>query len=259
MIPRVFIAAEGSTAFVLEAQRAFTLPDAPAHHLRDVLRMRVGDALVLFNVLGGEFQATVHALEKRAVQVMVHAHHAIEREPKLHITLIQALPQGDKMDWVVQKATELGVARIVPWAAHKSVLKLQGERATKRVAHWQQVAVAACEQCGRNRVPEVTAVHAQLPAQLPMMPAQTAKWRLDVMPSVVEASLATQPTLWNWNGARVNAVALWVGPEGGFTDDERSAAQHAGFQAIALGKRIFRTETAGLAAISSLLTAWEAW
>lgn len=229
----------------LNAGQTVTLPPAVAHHAERVLRMRVGDAVVLFNGRGGEHAGRIDALGKIG-RVRLETWQAIEREAPLAITLVQALPAADKMDWIVQKAVELGVTGIVPVVSSRSVVRLSGERAAKRIDHLRQIAIAACEQCGRNRLPEIADLQ-PLPhylaqpraeAALPLVLALTAEKRLADLP---------QPD---------GGIVLLVGPEGGLTDDEVVAARSVGFMPVGIGPRILRTETAGLAAIAALQARW---
>jgi 16S rRNA (uracil1498-N3)-methyltransferase len=228
-------------AIPLAAQRSIDLPEAAAHHALRVLRLKPGDAVTLFNGEGGEYPGRI-ADAGRKVRVELAAWRDIERESPLEVTLAQALPAGDRMDWVVQKAVELGVARIVPLAAARCVVKLAGERAERRAGHWQSVAVSACEQCGRNRVPEIAPV-LDLRHWLALQPANNEGRRLLLDP---QAGLRLREV-----PAR-GGVTLLVGPEGGLTEDEEAAARAAGFQGVALGPRILRTETAGPAALAAL-------
>jgi 16S rRNA (uracil1498-N3)-methyltransferase len=229
----------------LAAGRVLTLPEAVAHHARRVLRLDVGDDVVLFDGCGGEYPGRV-AEAGRELRVLIAGHHAVEREAPLAITLAQALVAGEKMDWLTQKAVELGVAAIVPLETERAVVRLSGERAAKRMAHLRQVAVAACEQCGRNRVPPVEAL-ARLPDHLAAASSSPAL-KLMLAPG------ATRPLRDFDPGGR--PVSLLVGPEGGLSPKEVLAAESAGFQAVALGPRVLRTETAGLAAVAALLAHW---
>lgn len=226
----------------LAADSLVELPGAAAHHAARVLRLVRGDALVLFNGQGGEYPGTL-VEAARTLRVQLGRHEEIERESPLEVTLSQALPAGDKMDFIVQKAVELGVARIQPLAAARSVLRLTGERAERRVAHWQQVAIAACEQCGRNRVPDIAPV-ASLSSWLAALPAQDEEiCRLLLAPG------ATQRVR-DLPGARRYLVL--IGPEGGFDAGEIAAAGQAGFKAGTLGPRVLRAETAALALLCAL-------
>ena len=219
------------------------LPDALAHHALRVLRLRDGEPLVLFDGRGGELAARLQLRGKAAIAVCGE-YRDIERESPLSLVLVQALASGDKMDWIVQKAVELGASAVVPLQAERSVLRLSGERADKRVAHWRQVAVAACEQSGRNRVPAVepiTGLRDYLAAA-----AATPKFILTPI-----------------DGRRLAAVErpaapphLLIGPEGGWSDEELALCRMAGCIEVGLGPRVLRTETAGLAAIAALQTLW---
>jgi len=219
------------------------LPAAVAHHAERVLRLTVGDPVVLFDGRGGECDASLLALGRQPL-ARLGPRHARECESPLAITLVQALASADKMDWVVQKAVELGVAAIQPVAAERSVLKLSGERADKRVAHWQQIAVAACEQSGRNRVPAVGAI-------LPFMRylEQSGGGRRMILAPGAEAALARK--------VRPDGpLAILIGPEGGWSPAELQLAARAGCEPLALGPRVLRTETAGLAALAAIQTLW---
>lgn len=219
------------------------LPAAVAHHAERVLRLAVGDPVTLFDGQGGECAASILAFGKQPL-ARLGPRLAIERESPLQITLVQALASGDKMDWVVQKAVELGVAAVQPVAAERSVLKLAGERADKRVAHWQQVAVAACEQSGRNRVPVVGEI-------LPLAKYLARPFdgtRLILAPGA-DGALARK--------ARPSRpLAILIGPEGGWSPAELDLAARAGCAPLALGPRVLRTETAGLAALAAMQTVW---
>ena len=217
------------------------LPPAASHHALRVLRLDVGDAVMLFNGEGGEYAGRI-AGTGRGVRVRLAEWQSVERESPLELVLAQALPAGDKMDWVVQKAVELGVARIQPLLTARSVVRLSGERAVKRVAHWRSVAASACEQCGRNRVPEIAPL-LDLRQWLGRLPPENELQRLLLAPQ---------------GGCRPRELAgkggflLLVGPEGGLSDEEASTAGLAGFAALSLGPRILRTETAGPAALAAL-------
>lgn len=220
------------------------LPDALAHHAIRVLRLRDGDPLVLFDGRGGEFEARLVVRGPHCSAELL-GHHVVERESSLEVVLVQALASGDKMDWIVQKAVELGVAAIVPVRAERSVLRLGDERAVKRRAHWQQVAVAACEQSGRNRLPQVAPID-DLRSYLAA--SRAVRDRLILAPQATHGLGA---------GKRPDgAVHVLIGPEGGWTPVELAACQAAGITSVALGPRVLRTETAGLAAISVLQARW---
>lgn len=229
----------------LQAGRTVALPPEAAHHALRVLRLRSGDELVLFDGLGGEYPGRV-VEAARDVRVALEDWRDAEREAPLALTLAQALPAGDKMDWVVQKAVELGVAAIRPVQAKRSVVRLKGERADKRLAHWQQVAISACEQSGRNRLPEIGAI-VDLPHYLAVSPGEN-ETRLLLSPHQgVRLSGLPKP---------LGPVTLLIGPEGGFEEGEESAAHSVGFQPVSLGPRVLRTETAGLTALAAILALW---
>lgn len=221
------------------------LPEQVAHHAVRVLRMKEGDELVLFDGNGGEWTARIIRL-KPLPQVALDAFDPRDPESPLSLTLVQSLPSGDKMDWVVQKAVELGVAHIRPVAARRSVVRLSGEKAEKRTRHWQSVAESACEQSGRTRLPLVADV-LDLPQYL-AAPAQDNELRLVLAPGA-QVRLRDRPL-------PTGPVTLLVGPEGGFEETELQMAQSAGFQLMGLGPRVLRTETAGLAALAAIMALW---
>ena len=229
----------------LDVGMQLELPEPVAHHVA-VLRLAVGDTLTLFNGQGGEYSAVLTAVERRRCSAEVKAFDAREAEPGHALTLAQALPEGSKMDWIVEKAVELGVTAIQPLAAARSVVKLSEERAVKKLAHWQAIAIAAAEQCGRNRVPPVTE------------PQSFGSWiaQRDLHPRILLSPRAEQP-LSDW--ARHHppqAMTVMIGPEGGFSADEEAAAIAHGALCLSLGDRVLRTETAGLAVMSALNALW---
>lgn len=221
------------------------LPEAAAHHALRVLRMKEGATMILFDGRGGEWLARIVGVGG-TVRVALQAFDERESESPLDITLVQALPSGDKMDWVVEKSVELGVTAIQPVAAKRCVVKLSAERMARRVAHWNHIASAACEQCGRNRVPLVAPV-LDLPQYLANAKGQNAL-RLLLAPetggALRDLARPALPTL------------FMVGPEGGWEEGEMQAAQAAGFQALRLGPRVLRTETAGAAVLAALQAVW---
>lgn len=241
MTPRFLIEnlAEGTAAQRLDAGTGIDLPPAVSHHAARVLRLRVGDPLVLFDGRGGEYPASVIA-SGPPVRVRIDRFDAIERESPLDVTLVQAMIAADKLDWVVEKATELGVARIVIVDAARSVVRLAGERLRRRETRWREIAAAACCQCGRNRVPPVAAA-ADLGAALAQAPLDAA--RLMLTPGT-GAPLSLGPAL-------PPRMVLLIGPEGGWSDDELALATAAGCRPASLGPRVLRTETAGLAALAA--------
>lgn len=223
------------------------LPEALAHHATRVLRLADGAAVTLFDGAGGECPATLAHLGGKAWQAVVQPRVARERELPFRLAIVQALAAADKMDWVIRKCTELGAAAFVPIAAQRSVLRLAGERRDKRLAHWQQVAQSACEQCGRNRVPPV-APACTLPEFLVTLPADARLWLCDPAHA---AALSAQPA-----PTPQETIYLLIGPEGGWTDDELAACRRAGAQPIHLGARVLRTETAALAALAAAAALW---
>ena len=224
------------------------LPEAAARHACRALRLRVGDALTLFNGVGGEYECHIQTVGRDRVTVEVLAWHDLERESGLSITLVQALQSGDKMDSTVQKAVELGVSCIVPVATRRSVLKLEGERALRRVEHWRAVAVSACEQCGRNQVPEVQEITG-LERWL-ISPTEQPVLRLMLAPGAAHCLNALPPP------SSAVSVELLIGAEGGLAPEETARAEAAGFMPVRLGPRVLRTETAGMAAVAAIQCLW---
>lgn len=222
----------------------FALPEPVVHHAVRVLRMQAGEHIVLFDGRGGEVEAVLEGQGKRWSARLVERR-AVECESPLQIVLVQALASADKMDWVVQKAVELGVAAVLPVRASRSVLKLAGERADKRVAHWRDVAVSACEQSGRNRVPKVAGI-VDLRAYLAQPRDGVQRLVLDPVGGQRLAEL----------GRPQGACHLLIGPEGGWSDDELAACRAAGCGGVTLGPRVLRTETAGLAAVAAMQALW---
>lgn len=227
----------------LPAGGTHPMPEALAHHAVRVLRLRDGDPVILFDGRGGERAATLR-VRGREVSVDLGEGSDVSRESPLRAVLVQALASGDKMDWIVQKAVELGADAILPLQAERSVLRLSGERADKRVEHWRQVAVAACEQSGRNRVPEL------------MRPCTLREYLGGAAPAV---RLTLDPQA----GGRLSelprpggAVHVLIGPEGGWSDSELALCRSAGCRGVGLGPRVLRTETAGLAALAAMQALW---
>lgn len=223
---------------------ALALPPSAARHVQ-VLRMQPGETVTLFNGKGGEFDAVIGRMGRSDVEVVVGAHRPVEREAARPVHLVVGMPANERMDWLVEKAAELGVASIQPVLAQRSVLKLQGERAEKKQAHWQAVAIAACEQSGRNGVPPVHPVVglAQWLAAARVTSAGDGTrllLSLDVQALPVVAAAPEGPVL------------LLSGPEGGLTPQEEELALRAGFVRATLGPRVLRAETAPLAALAAL-------
>ncbi|AMO23185.1 16S rRNA (uracil(1498)-N(3))-methyltransferase [Ramlibacter solisilvae] len=220
--------------------QSLALPAGAARHVQ-VLRLQPGDAVTLFNGEGGEWQARIERMGRAEVQVLVEDHQPVEREAGREIHLAVGVPANERMDWLVEKATELGAASIQPLATSRSVLRLSGERARKKREHWQAIAVAACEQCGRNRVPEVREL-VDYPAWL----AASGDGRLRLT-----LSLASDARTLADVGGGEPVLAL-SGPEGGLTPEEQQAAFARGFLPVTLGPRVLRAETAPLALLAAL-------
>jgi 16S rRNA (uracil1498-N3)-methyltransferase len=236
-IPRIH------TAQRLDPGASVELEAAPSQHVARALRMPVGGELVLFDGRGGEYTAVIAAVDRRRVTVTIGVHRQIERESPLPIHLGIAVSRGERMDWVVQKGTELGVSELSPLLTERTEVKLGQERAIRKLDHWQRIAVSACEQCGRNRLPRINPPQAL--AQ--WLHATEARCRY-----VLHHRAAASPA----PGGPPGSVALLVGPEGGLTDDEIATAEASGYRAIGLGPRILRTETAPLAALAILQARW---
>ncbi|MGH8232221.1 MAG: 16S rRNA (uracil(1498)-N(3))-methyltransferase [Steroidobacteraceae bacterium] len=225
------------------------LPPPAARHVARVLRARVGDQLTLFDGGGGEYPARIAELGPRAVRVRVEQHRALERESPLSVTLLQALARTERMDLIVQKATELGVAAILVWPAERSVARLDAAARAKRCDHWRAIAIAACEQCGRNRIPTIETA-ASLDAACTAAAAAPAGGKLLLDPDA-GAALATllQAGL---SAGSPQQLQLLIGPEGGISPAELAQAAAAGFRGARLGPRVLRTETAPLAALAAI-------
>jgi len=220
------------------------LSDDAANHIARVLRLPVGAPLILFNGAGGEFAAVIGAIDKRCVLVEIGAFHDKEREPPLPLWLAQGISRGERMDYTIQKAVELGVSRIIPLFTEHCGVQLDGERLAKRVKHWQGVVIGACEQCGRNRIPQV-----DMPVTLAQWLAAPGKGLRLVLDPDAEHSLAQLP-------APAGPVTLLIGPEGGLSDREIALAKQSAYLGLRLGPRILRTETAAVAALAALLGVW---
>ena len=225
----------------LHSGLVLALPAGAARHVQ-VLRLQPGDGITLFNGEGGEFDATVTRMGRSDVDVEIGAHHPVEREAARAVHLLAGITANERMDWLVEKATELGVASITPMAAERSVLKLKGERADKKLAHWQGVAVAAAEQCGRNRVPTIHPA-VNLKEWLAQPTVEADRWVLSLAQGTQALGAVNTST---------RAVLVLSGPEGGLSPAEEAAALSAGFQPITLGPRVLRAETAPLALLSAL-------
>lgn len=246
-MPRFFV----DSAF--EPGAVVALPDDVARHLQ-VLRLQTGGALTLFNGRGGQYAARLIEIARRSALAEIGAFEAVETEPPYRIALAQGIAGGDKMDWLVEKAVELGAARIAPLVTARSVVRLSAERATRRHAHWQGIVRAACEQCGRNRIPEIDPAR-DLSKWLEALPAprEASALRLMLSPrgSVAFDTLPSTPP--------TGEVTLLVGPEGGLSPEEEDAAATYGFSPLSLGPRVLRTETAGMAVLAALAARWGGW
>lgn len=230
-MPRFHCDADLATGQVL------TLPPVAARHVQ-VLRLQPGGVITLFNGRGGEFSATVTRMGRSDVDVLVGEHHAIEREAARAVTLVVGMPANERMDWLVEKATELGVAAIQPLMTERSVLRLKGERADRKREHWEAVVIAACEQCGRNRLPRVAPVRTlddwlaarPGPGHVLSLRAGSRPWREALPPAGTPCTLV-------------------MGPEGGLSPAEEDRLLAAGLQPVGLGDAVLRSETAALAAL----------
>lgn len=229
----------------LQIGRDTTLDEAGSHHLTRVLRMKTGDAVVLFDGTGGEYRGVIRGTERSAVRVRVGSFEDVERESRLRVVLVQAVSAGERMEFTLQKAVELGVGAIQPVLTRRSKVRLEGERAHRRVAHWQRVVNAACEQCGRNRVPEVGPLLAF--TSWLAEPASGAQ-RVLLMPEALRRLSEVAPPH--------GSVELLAGSESGLDDDEVRTALDFGFTPVRLGPRVLRTETAGLAALAAMQALW---
>ena len=234
-LPRFYVDAP------LRAGSTCALPEDAAHHAVHVMRLREGDEAVLFNGRGGEYAARVASIQRLRIALDVLQHRPIERESPLQVALVQGVSSSDRMDYTVRKAVELGVAAIHPVLATRSVARPKGERADSRRAHWQKVAISACEQCGRNKIPEV---HPLTSLADYLLGAPKDSFTVLLSPrSDLPLSKAVEGK---------SSFVLAAGPEAGFDDDEEAAFAAAGFTPLKLGPRVLRTETAALAALAAL-------
>jgi len=239
-VPRFFVPVPLARA---GAGSTLELPPAIAHHAVRVVRLAVGDSLTLFDGTDGEYAAMLVRADRDGATVRIDRYIAVARESPLDVTLAQAIAANDAMDYAIRKAVELGVSAIQPLVTARSAPLPSGERGERRLAHWRSVVVAACEQCGRNRLPPVAA------------PIALKEW-LSAWPGrgvvLAPESSRTLATL----GTPAPPVALAVGPEGGFTEGELDAARAAGFADVVLGPRVLRTETAAVAALAAMQALW---
>lgn len=225
------------------------LPGTAARHVARVLRLRVNSPLTVFDGRGGEYSAKIIRIRGDDVIIEIETHHAIERESSRPLVLLQGISRGERMDLVVQKATELGVTHIVPVNCQRSVVQLADERAEKRVLHWQSIALAACEQCGRNRPPLIGAVQSlsEAIASLQSTGTQSVLWR-----GILDPDAGQGPAQWLQTIQPSDGIAILIGPEGGLDTSEIALARAQAFVSIRLGPRILRTETAALAALAAI-------
>ena len=218
------------------------LPEAQAHYIGRVLRLAPGAAVQLFDGSGREYLSELVEVGKKSVSVELHEAFDGLAEPALRIHLGQGLSRGERMDWAIQKATELGVAEITPLVSERCEVRLKDERADKRLAHWRQIAISACEQCGRSVLPVINA------------PVSLDDWQRQVQ---AELKLVLHPVAEPLaSHARPSSLAFLIGPEGGLSDAEVEQAKHHGFHAARLGPRVLRTETAPVVALSVAQQLW---
>ncbi|MCK5091051.1 MAG: 16S rRNA (uracil(1498)-N(3))-methyltransferase [Gammaproteobacteria bacterium] len=236
-IPRIHIPSQ------LDTGQTITLDKEPASHISRVLRMKPGDALTLFNGGGGEYNASITNIERHDVTVQIEQFTDKDCESPIRISLVQGISRGERMDYTIQKAVELGVYEIIPVFTQRGVVQLKGDRLLKKERHWQAVAISACEQCGRNTVPVVHAPET--------LKNWLAKDKLQPTAIVLDP-LATQNIKQAYSGD--TSITLLAGPEGGLSENEMEIASEHGFTGIQLGPRVLRTETAALAAIAALQT-----
>ncbi|HEZ6019610.1 TPA: 16S rRNA (uracil(1498)-N(3))-methyltransferase [Neisseria meningitidis] len=228
----------------LSVGQTVALPDNIVRHL-NVLRVRPNENITLFDGKGKAHAAQLTVLEKRRAEAEILHEDTTDNESPLNITLIQSISSGDRMDFTLQKSVELGVTAIQPVISERCIVRLDGERAAKRLARWQEIVISACEQSGRNTVPPVLPIIGYREA-LDKMPSESTKLIMSINRARKLADIR-QPS---------GAIVFMVGPEGGWTEQEEQQAFEAGFQAVTLGKRILRTETAPLAALAAMQTLW---
>ena len=246
--PRLFVDHEADQAW--HSNGLIDLSPSAVRHAQ-VLRLQPGHGVTLFDGKGGQWAARIAEMGRQSVRAELLAHEPVERELGLAVTLAVCMPANDRMDDLVEKATELGGAAIVPLMSERSVLRLEGERSLKKQAHWQAVAVAACEQCGRNRVPRVEPVSRL--AEFLRSPPTGAKWVLSLSPSA-RPLMAAAARFEVAAGAQLTVLS---GPEGGLSEAELAVATQAGFEPVGLGPRVLRADTAPLAALAAV-AAWAA-
>ena len=240
-LTRVYVEAPVATG------KRLVVEGSAANHITRVLRLRSGDLLTVFDGSGGEFGARIEEFRKDSVVLTVEEHRPLDRESPLPLTLAQGISRGERMDWVIQKATELGTSRIVPLFTKRSMVRLDERQAERKLQHWRAIAIAACEQCGRNKIPELAApvdFFDVLPADdsgaMRLLLSPTGNLRIE---DLAEVGQDLAP------GVR-KGITVLIGPEGGLEEVEQEAALAAGFKAVQLGPRVLRTETAAIAALT---------
>ncbi len=238
-MPRIYTTAS------LAPHSEISITGSAANHIGRVLRLKAGDELTLFNGQGGEYSATLTTIERQMVCALVGEFNPRECESPLNITLAQGVSRGERMDYTLQKSVELGVTRIIPLITERCGVKLDAKRAEKRLQHWQGVIISACEQCGRNRLPEILPL-TSLTHWLSQPDSTAARWVLHHRAAHSMRQLA----------APAGEVSLLIGPEGGLSRREIESAIQHGFQAVQFGPRILRTETAGVATLAAIQTHW---
>ena len=241
----------------LDTGAELSLPAGTARHVQ-VLRLQPKDEITLFNGQGGEFRAVVMHMGRSEVSVRVGEHQAIERELNIYVHLWSGITANERMDWLLEKATELGAATLLPITAERSVLKLKGERADKKLAHWQAIAVASSEQCGRNRVLQVgqarTLEQALEQLSAAQAPSQAARWVLSLSPGtrLLHEMIQTIRSTHDHDATQPTEIIVLSGPEGGLSPAEEAQAIAAGFLPVSLGNRVLRAETAPVAVLSAV-------
>ncbi len=234
-----------------------SLPAGTARHVQ-VLRLQPDHEITLFNGQGGEFKAVVTHMGRSEVSVRVGEHHPVERELNIQVHLWSSITANERMDWLLEKATELGAATLLPITAERSVLKLKGERADKKLAHWQAIAVASSEQCGRNRVLQVgqaiTLTQALEHLSAASSPSRSARWVLSLSPGtrLLQEMIQTIRPARGQGATQPTEVIVLSGPEGGLSPAEEAQAIAAGFVPVSLGSRVLRAETAPVAVLSAI-------
>jgi 16S rRNA (uracil1498-N3)-methyltransferase len=233
------------------AGKRLVVEGSAANHITRVLRLRSGDALTVFDGSGGEFGARIEEFRKDSVVVSVEDHRPLDRESPLPLTLAQGISRGERMDWIIQKATELGTSRIVPLFTKRSVVRLDEKQADRKLQHWRAIAISACEQCGRNKIPELAApidffdvLPADSSGATRLLLSPTGDLRIEDLQDV-DQNVGKEARLGAGKG-----ITVLIGPEGGLEDVEQEAALAAGFKAVRLGPRVLRTETAAIAALT---------